>query len=102
MTETIEHKIENLDERNRALLHAAIGERPLTEFARGRITSWSLIPFKGGTLIGDVVEHTDPKLVKADMQTSTVLFIDRREDGFAVTRNTIYDLDGAEVTVGQR
>lgn len=100
MNETIEDKIANLSHGQQQELLGALDGRELSTLSQGRITSWSLIPFKGGTLIGDITEHTDRSMVRADMQTTAVLFIDRREDGFAVTRNTVYHLDGAEVTVG--
>lgn len=102
-TATIEEKIDQLSDEQRAALDAALNEHVVhtNDLARGTIVTWSYIPYKGGTIIGDCASHsTRPDLVRPDIQTSTVLFIDRRDGGFAITRNTFYDLVGEEVTLG--
>lgn len=68
---------------------------------RGKLENWSYLEgyAPGPKLVGDVIEHDDPRKIGQDMTTTTVSFIDRREDGLAITRNTVYLLVGREVTV---
>jgi hypothetical protein len=99
MRDIYERILQLPDDRKDEFLQA-IGNDNLADMGRAKIENWSLIPFKGGTLIGDCIEHSQqPQMVKLDIQTSTVRFIDRREGGFAITRNTIYDLVGPEVSI---